>query len=307
MDVVARNRNLMGRRAISLTVVNELWFERGKREWKWVEVEGIPNGAKVEGEISTENAVRWADKHLEFAWKPELRFAKRFPSLRLIFTAGETTYRFNANGWDLIGIGFAEWDFDPYEGYPQWTADQYLFASQKSFLLIEEPRFWEAPRPSGITGKLLEPREAAEWCLNNDIELPESLEADCPIDLLTPDNITNIAPAETEPATVENDNSSDEDCEESSDAIEIPQGPIQRESLTVGLSTAEMNMLAKLIELERQYSKHPEGSKNPLWRTRYDRHYHQCDRQRQGKRNLAVIAREIFEAEKDSLQNLNVQ
>jgi hypothetical protein len=66
-------------------------------------------------------------------------------------------------------------------------------------------------------------------------------------------------------------------------------------------------MLAKLIELERQYGEQPNSKSNPLWRKRYDANEYQKERELKGKRNLALIARQIFEAEKDRMQNLNVQ
>ncbi len=104
-----------------------------------------------------------------------------------------------------------------------------------------------------------------------------------------------------------NQTTSAKDSEESSNAIEVPQVPSLREILTTGLSDGEMNMLAKLIELEQQYSEQPADKSNPLWRKRYDANDYQKERELKGKRNLAVIARRIFEAEKDRMQNLNVQ
>jgi hypothetical protein len=97
------------------------------------------------------------------------------------------------------------------------------------------------------------------------------------------------------------------DSEESSNAIEVPQDPSLREILTAGLSDREMNMLAKLIELEQQYWEQPDSKSNPLWQKRYDDNRYQEKRAAKDKRNLAVIARQIFRAEKDRVQNLNVQ
>lgn len=97
------------------------------------------------------------------------------------------------------------------------------------------------------------------------------------------------------------------DSEKSSNAIEVPQGPSLREILTAGLSDIEMNMLAKLIELEQQYWEKPNNKSNPLWQKRYQDNRYQKQRAAKGKRDLALIARRIFEAEKDRMQNLNVQ
>ena len=94
------------------------------------------------------------------------------------------------------------------------------------------------------------------------------------------------------------------DSEESSNAIEVPQGSSLREILA-GLSDSEMNMLAKLIELEQQYWKQPDSKS--LWKKRYQANRYQEKRAAKDKRNLAIIARQIFEAEKDRMQNLNVQ
>jgi hypothetical protein len=97
------------------------------------------------------------------------------------------------------------------------------------------------------------------------------------------------------------------DSEESSNAIEVPQGTSLREILTAGLSDSEMNTLAKLIELEQQYWKQPNSKSNPLWQKRYQANRYQKQRAAKGKRDLALIARQIFEAEKDRMHNLNVQ
>lgn len=97
------------------------------------------------------------------------------------------------------------------------------------------------------------------------------------------------------------------DSEESSNAIEVPQGPSLREILTAGLSDREMNMLAKLIEIEQQYSEQPAGKENPCWKKRYQANRYQKQQAAKGKRNLALTARRIFEAERDRMQNLNVQ
>lgn len=95
------------------------------------------------------------------------------------------------------------------------------------------------------------------------------------------------------------------DSEESSNAIEVPQGSSLREILIAGLSDSEMNMLAKLIELEQQYWKQLDSKS--LWKKRYQANRYQEKRAAKDKRNLAIIARQIFEAEKDRMQNLNVQ
>jgi hypothetical protein len=73
------------------------------------------------------------------------------------------------------------------------------------------------------------------------------------------------------------------DSEESSNAIEVTQGPSLRDILTDGLSVSEMNMLAKLIELERQYGEQPNSKSNPLWRKRYDANEYQKERELKGK------------------------
>ena len=91
------------------------------------------------------------------------------------------------------------------------------------------------------------------------------------------------------------------DSEESSNAIEVPQGSSQREILTARLSDSEMNMLARLIELERQFWEQPNRKSNPLWQKRYQDNRYQKQRAAKGKRDLAIIARQIFEAEKDRM------
>lgn len=78
-------------------------------------------------------------------------------------------------------------------------------------------------------------------------------------------------------------------------AVEVPQGTSLREALTVGLSTAEMNKLAELIELEQQYWEKPDSKSNPLWQKRYDANRYQEQRAAKDKRNLAIIARQIVE------------
>ena len=136
--------------------------------------------------------------------------------------------------------------------------------------------------------KVTNPNDISQQLLNRDdegVELPFGY-------------VPNVLPKVVESA---------KDSEESSNAIEVPQGPSLREILTDGLSVSEMNMLAKLIESEQQFWKQPDSKSNPLWEKRYQANRYQEKRAAKGKRNLAIIARQIFEAEKDRMQNLNVQ
>ena len=110
----------------------------------------------------------------------------------------------------------------------------------------------------------------------------------------TPPKVTkpNVLPKVVESAT---------DREESSNEIEVPQDLSLREILTAGLSAKEMNKLAELIELEQKYCEHSAGKKNPFWKKRYQANRYQTQRAAKGKRDLALIARRIFEVEKDRM------
>lgn len=285
MDGIPSNRKLMGGWPDELGFCwKELWFD----SWSW-----YLSDYEEEQEVPSRVAVELASKNLSMdKWPSELVFLERFPSQFLV-VQDDQKRRFSPQGWELVGIG-GTYSRPWMDKLPDWYADQYLFAGPHNFLLIEQARHRERLDRNEPIAKYLSQQEATEWCIGNEIELPKSLEADCPFSRLDPGDIASTLSANTETVPAATENLANKSC----DSTELSHSPSPLQLLTAGLSDDEMNKLTELIELERSYAELLPGKANPFWEKRYHAKRYQERREKNSKRNLAIIARQIFEAEK---------
>ncbi len=178
-------------------VLIRLYFD----DWKWFQAIQHDKEVLDECELSGEDVRQWAKTNLQRAeWSCELRFIEQFEfPLLLTVRPINRQFTFSPQGWRLLGDGTREWDYS-FEGFAQWSAEEFLFEKDGTFLLIAQQRYWEAPLPSDPYGQRLSAEQAARWCEASRVSLPLELEPYRTVYELTPESLEAFASSVPDPS-----------------------------------------------------------------------------------------------------------